>query len=203
MTGVIFSIKKTYTGVAVCCHTAVLFLLVNSLELVSIPGLIQGESDIALWKLKCLWKELLIFDQLESPCYWLWLHKCTTLITAFNKLSFLPSHILCIVVQLIFSFLLCSTPPTPPHFYGKRGLRSLQGIQGPEGSRCTRSAHGSALRSLVQSGELSFSYPAKVPALAAAQEVVVSSGGTGLWGTTLIQTFPAAWCRRTTLRESL
>lgn len=125
MIGVIFSIKKTYTGVAVCCHMAVLFLPVNSLELVSIPGLIQGESDIALWKLKCLWKELLIFDQLESPCYWLWLHKCTTLITAFNKLSFLPSHILCIVVQLIFSFLLYSTPRPP--FLWKKGFEVIAG----------------------------------------------------------------------------
>lgn len=121
MNGVIFSIKKTYAVVAVCCHTTVLFLPVNSLELVSIPGLIQGESDIVLWKLKCLWKELLIFDQLESPCYWLWLHKCTTLITAFNKLSFLPSHILCIVVQLIFSFLLCS-PSLPPCLFMGKGV---------------------------------------------------------------------------------
>lgn len=69
MTGVIFSIKKTCAVVAVCCHTAVLFLSVKSLELVSIPGSILGESDTALWKLKCLWKELLIFDQLGSPCY--------------------------------------------------------------------------------------------------------------------------------------
>lgn len=202
MIGVIFSIKKTYTGVAVCCHVAVLFLPVNSLELVSIPGLIQGESDIALWKLKCLWKELLIFDQLESPCYWLWLHKCTTLITAFNKLSFLPSHILCIVVQLIFSFLLCSTLPPPPLFMENGVWGHCRGFS-VQRDPAVRSAHGSALRSLVQSRELSFSYPAKVPAPAAAQEVVVSSGGTGLWGTTLIQMFTAAWCRWTTLRKSL
>lgn len=121
MTGVIFSIKKICAVVAVCCHTAVLFLPVKSLDLVSFPGLIWGESDIALWKLKCLWKELVIFDQLESPCYWLWLHKCTTLITAFNKLSFLPRHILCTAVLLIYSFLLCS-PSLLPCLFMEQGV---------------------------------------------------------------------------------
>jgi len=40
MTGITFSIKKTYAVVAVWCLTAVLFLPVNSLEVMSIPGLI-------------------------------------------------------------------------------------------------------------------------------------------------------------------
>lgn len=151
----------------------------------SFPGLTLGESDTAVWKLKCLWKELLIFDQLESPCYWLWLHKCTTLITAFNKLSFLPSHILCIVVQLIFSFLLCSPSLPAWLFMEKRGLRSLQRIQCPNGSCHAHSAHGSVFHSFVHSRELSFSCPAKIPASAAAQELVVSRGTRiGLWGTT-------------------
>lgn len=155
MTEVIFGIRKTYAVVAIFCHTAMLLFSVNSLELESIPGLIQKESDTALRKLKCLCKELLIFDQLGSLCYWLWLHKCTTLITAFNKISFLPSHILCIVVQLIFSFLPCSPSLPPLPFYGKGHLRSLQGIQCPEGSCCTCSAHGCTLHSRAQSRELS------------------------------------------------
>lgn len=155
MTEVIFGIRKTYAVMAVFCHTPMLFFPVYSLELENILGLIQKESDIALRKLKCLWKELLIFDQLGSPCYWLWLHKCTTLITAFNKISFLPSHILWIVEQLIFSFLPCSPSLPPLPFYRKGRLRSLQGIQCPEGSCCTRSAHDFTLHSLAQSRELS------------------------------------------------
>lgn len=151
----------------------------------------------------CLWKELLIFDQLGSPSYWLWLHKCTTLITAFNKISFLPSHILCIVVQLIFSFLPWS-PSLPPCLFMEKGIwghcRGFSVCRDPAVHTLPTAVPSTHLHSPESS---LLQLPSKDLCTGSCPGAGGQQGRTSLRGTMVTQTFTAAQNLWKTLMKSL